>query len=190
MVLDRCAPGNLRSPFCLGRRGVFFGVYPAGRRDARVCRRQTVDVEISASRGAARDQYLACSSRPADQAADDFRRRHPQLFRAGVSDSHGCVAAAVYVGVVSGDPARRISFVLFAILRDEPRRDGGPGDRDAGGRVPELAEFRCRRFARASRPAGVSSTPVLELPQCRFGRPRPRARRTYTEKRWLLRTIG
>src|SRR5439155_4680428 len=99
MVLDTDASGPVCIYVCLGSRRLLVGISAATRGDAAVCRRKTVDVEVSTSRRATRNQHAPCAAGSARQAGHGLRGRHSQLLRAVVSPAHGRAAAALYDGL-------------------------------------------------------------------------------------------
>ena len=115
-------------------------VRPAGRRAGGLRRRQAVDVEAAAFRGAGRDQRAARPPGPADQADDDLGGRDPQLLHPRVPDEAGRAAGPVHLDVVRAD-ARSGATTCSApsIAGRTIRRMGGWVDGDGAGRVPAVA---------------------------------------------------
>ena len=104
---------------------VYFDAYRApDDAHGRLRRRQAVDVEVPAPRRAARDQRTARAARPAGQDDADVRGRDPQLLRARLPRPHGRPARPLHHRLVPADSGGRLSPVLLAVLRHEPRRHG------------------------------------------------------------------
>ena len=139
VVLDDHAVLHLHRDVLLGRGRLRRRLSRPRRGDPHLCRRQTMDVEVPASGGAARDQHAARAARAAGSNPVDVGRRDPQLLRPRLPRAHGRLAQPLHVGLVPADAAGDVSPVLLAVLRDEPCGHDRDGRRDGAGRVRELA---------------------------------------------------
>ena len=171
MVLDPHAAGHFHGHVRVGRRSLFRRLSPARRRRHDLRRRQAMDVEVSTSGRAARNQHAARARGAAGPPADDFRRRDPQPLHSRLPHPHGPAAGAIHVGLVPGDPAGNVPPVLFPVLRHQPRGNDGTGRRHGTGGLRPLAAPGGRGIDGPGRAKGVSQVPLRQLPQRRRGSP-------------------
>src|SRR5205823_253155 len=100
MDLDADAVRCLCGHVYMGRQCLLSRLSRTARRTHLVCRRQAMDVEMSASRGPTRDQHAARPRRTTREAAARLGRRYSQLFCAGISHAYGRSTTPLYFDVV------------------------------------------------------------------------------------------
>ena len=158
----------------VGRVGLLPPAHAAGRSAASLRRRQAVDVEVPASRRAARDQRAAPAGRPAGEDHDQLRGRAAQPLLPGVPHQDGRDPRPLHRAVVRSAEAGRVPHLLRRVLRHQPRRHDRQRHRARAGRLPGLAAGRRRgRHARAARREAVQRPGVLDLPPRYRPGPRP-----------------
>ncbi len=118
---------------------------PPKNTENRLRRGEAVDVEVHLRGRALHQRRADRAGRHADQAGDEFARRHPQLLRPGVPREGRRRARPHHHHVVRRDRGGHLPDLVRGILRREPLADARRGGGALAGRLRDVEEPKRRR---------------------------------------------